>query len=147
MKILAAASGGGHWIELLRLLPAFSGHSVSYCTVREEYRRDVGDARFYVVRDATQWTLFSLFLLAVQAFLIVVRTRPDVVVTTGAAPGYFCVRWGKLLGARTIFVDSLANAEKMSTSAQLAEKYSDLWLTQWEQLSTDSGPEFSGKVI
>lgn len=147
MKILAAASGGGHWIELLRLLPAFSGHSVCYCTVREEYRRDVGDARFYVVRDATQWTPFSLMLLAVQAFLIVVRTRPDVVVTTGAAPGYFCVRWGKLLGARTIFVDSLANAEKMSTSAQLAGKYSDLWLTQWEQLATDGGPEFSGKVI
>ena len=44
------------------------------------------------------------------------RLRPDVVITTGAAPGYFAVRIGKLLGARVVWVDSIANAEELSLS-------------------------------
>ena len=42
---------------------------------------------------------------------LLLRHRPDVIVTTGAAPGYFALRFGKLLGARTIWIDSMANAE------------------------------------
>lgn len=30
--ILAVASGGGHWIQLLRLAPAFAGADVHYAT-------------------------------------------------------------------------------------------------------------------
>ena len=147
MKILAISSGGGHWVELLRLLPAFSGHTVSYCAVREEYRRDIGDAKMDVVRDATRWTPISFMILGVQTFLVVMRTRPDVVVTTGAAPGYFAMRWGKLFGAKTVFVDSLANVDQLSKSAKHAGKFTDLWLTQWETLSAPDGPEYHGKVI
>jgi hypothetical protein len=32
-KILAVASGGGHWVELIRLSPAFEGHVVVFATV------------------------------------------------------------------------------------------------------------------
>jgi hypothetical protein len=29
-KVLAVASGGGHWVQLLRLQPAFVHHKVTY---------------------------------------------------------------------------------------------------------------------
>lgn len=147
MKILAASSGGGHWIELLRLKPAFAGNTVFYCTVRKDYRKDIGNEKFFMVKDATQWTPVALLVMAVQMLVIVLRTRPDVVVTTGAAPGYFAIRWGKLLRARTVFIDSIANVDTLSKSAQLAGKHSDLWLTQWEELAKDAGPEFAGRII
>jgi hypothetical protein len=54
---------------------------------------------------------------------------------------------GKLFGAKTIWVDSLANVDEMSGSGRLAGLYSDLWLTQWEHLEKPSGPELSGKVL
>ena len=147
MKILAVASGGGHWIELLRVRPAFAGQTVHYVTVQDKYRDDVSDSPFYVVRDATRWQRFGLIIQALQLAWVVVRVRPDIVISTGAAPGYFALRLGKLLGARTIWLDSLANVETLSQAGEMAGRHADLWLTQWPELASEEGPEYSGKVI
>jgi UDP-N-acetylglucosamine:LPS N-acetylglucosamine transferase len=145
--ILAASSGGGHWIELLRIRDAFEGHRVEYLTVRHDYRSDVSGAPFHTVNDATSWNLLGSLALAFRVLLIVIKVRPDVVVSTGAAPGYFAVRFGKLLGARTIWLDSLANVDQLSKAGRMAGPHADLWLTQWPDLAKDEGPEFAGRVL
>ena len=76
-----------------------------------------------------------------------IKERPDVVVSTGAAPGYFGIRFGKLVGARTIWIDSIANAEELSLSGLKAGKHVDLWLTQWEHLAQQEGPHYHGNVF
>ena len=78
---------------------------------------------------------------------MVLRHRPNVIITTGAAPGYFALRFGKLFGARTIWIDSMANAEKLSKSGAEVRKHADLWLTQWEHLAQPEGPHFIGRVL
>ena len=78
---------------------------------------------------------------------ILLRVRPNVVVSTGAAPGYWAIRIGKLLGARTCWIDSIANVEAVSLSGRMAGPHSDLWLTQWKDLEADAGPVFRGSVI
>ena len=147
MKVLAVSSGGGHWIELLRMMSAFDDADVHYVTVREDYAGDVSQGTFSAVRDATQWDPLGATVLALQILFVVWRVRPDIVISTGAAPGYFAVRFGKLFRARTIWVDSLANVEKLSKSGQLAGKYADLWLTQWPELARESGPEYAGQLL
>jgi UDP-N-acetylglucosamine:LPS N-acetylglucosamine transferase len=146
--VLAAASGGGHWIELLRVLPALRDCAISYVTVREEYRGDLGAAAgFYTVNDATSWNPLGALQLAARMLLIVWRVRPDIVISTGAAAGYFALRFGKLLGARTIWIDSLANVEQLSRAGRMAGRYADLWLTQWPALARHGGPSYAGQVI
>lgn len=147
MKILAVASGGGHWIELLRIRPSFEGQTVHYVTVQDKYRADVAGSAFHVVKDATRWQRFALVIQLLQIAWIVFKVRPDIVVSTGAAPGYFALRFGKMLGARTIWLDSLANVETLSQSGAMVGPYADLWLTQWPDLACDSGPAYEGKVI
>ncbi|MEQ8484119.1 MAG: hypothetical protein RIB46_07125 [Pseudomonadales bacterium] len=147
MKVLAISSGGGHWIELLRLLPALEQHQVSFACVRDDYQADIGSAPFFRVQDATQWNPFGLLLLAAQVLLLIARLRPDVVISTGAAPGYFALRIAKLFGGKTIWVDSLANVEQLSRSGIMVKRYADLYLTQWPNLAIDGGPEYAGKVL
>ena len=65
---------------------------------------------------------------------VLLRVRPDVVISTGAAPGYFALRFGGLLGARTLWLDSIANAEELSLSGTKASRFADLTLTQWPEL-------------
>lgn len=119
-----------------------------YVTVSDDYRASLDPAsRLCVVRDATRWNRFGLVLQAIQVFWIVLRERPDIVLTTGAAPGYFALRVGKLLGARTVWIDSIANANELSMAGERAGKFADLWLTQWPHLARSDGPKYCGEVI
>jgi len=146
-KVVAISSGGGHWIELLRLRPAFAGHFVMFVTVDEAYRAHVGDAPLRVIHDATRWDRVGLLRCSGQVTRILMEERPDVVVSTGALPGFFGILIGKRFGAKTIWVDSLANVEEMSMSGQKIGPHADLWLTQWPQLARPGGPEYAGNVI
>lgn len=147
MRLLAIASGGGHWTELMRLRPAFEGAEVTYVTVQQYYAEEVPGHRFFAIPDATRWDKFKLLLVVLKLFWILLRIRPDVIVTTGSAPGFIAIRLGRLLGVRTAWIDSFANSEQLSMSGRLAGKYADLWLTQWEHLAAEDGPEYSGTVF
>ncbi len=146
-RVLAIASGGGHWVQLMRLRPALDDCDVTYVTVNEAYRTDVGGARFCVISDSTRWSKFGLVRTALQVLLTLLRERPDVVVSTGAAPGYFAVRFGKWFGAKTIWLDSIANVDQVSMAGAWAGRYADLFLTQWQHLAKPGGPSFVGAVV
>lgn len=146
-RVLAVASAGGHWVQLMRLAPAWNNLVVSYVSTDPGLRQDLAAEDFRVIVEANRWQKLRLLKQLVQLLLIFITVRPDAVITTGAAPGYFALRLGKLFGARTVWVDSIANAEQMSLSGQQVRKYADLWLTQWEHLSGEGGPAFLGSVI
>lgn len=147
ITILAVASGGGHWVQLLRLRPAFEGMRCVYASVKDDQAADVSPNRYYAVPDANRSTKFKLIWQLAKLTFIVLRERPDVIVSTGAAPGYIAIRLGRLVGARTLFIDSIANAERLSLSGHLASHHADLMLTQWQQLSHDGGPQYRGSVL
>jgi len=146
--VLAISSGGGHWVQLLRVRPAFADCNVIYATVSDEYRVDLEPgAILCVVPDSNLWNKLNLVRSAVAILLLLLRIRPDVVVTTGAAPGYFAARIGKMVGARVVWIDSIANAEELSLSGKMAGRFADLWLTQWSHLARDQGPVCFGNVL
>lgn len=147
IRILAISSGGGHWVQLLRLRPAFDGCEVIYACVRESYAEDVAGHRFVTVTDATRWDRWRLLKMVLQVAFLMISTKPDVVVSTGAAPGYIAIRVGKWLAARTVWVDSMANVEALSLSGRKIGKHADLWLTQWPHLAGPGGPMCRGSVL
>jgi len=53
----------------------------------------------------------------------------------------------KLLRMKTIWVDSIANADELSMSGQKAGGCADLWLTQWHHLAAEGGPSYLGSVL
>ena len=146
-RVLAIASGGGHWVQLLRLMPVFDQHDTAFVTTSAHYQHHVPGRRLFAVRDANRWDKFGLLVQLFQVMLVLVRYRPDVIVTTGASPGFFAVRLGKLMGASTVWLDSIANSETLSDSGKRIGKYADLWLTQWEHLADKNGPMYGGQVL
>ena len=146
-KVLAVSSGGGHWVQLLRVIPAFEKCDVTFVTVHDSYRSQVPNHNFYVINDASRWNKFGLIAVAARLAWIVWKIKPDVVVSTGAAPGYLALRLARMIGAKTIWLDSIANVEELSLSGLKIGRYADLWLTQWPHLAAPAGPYFSGAVL
>lgn len=146
-RILAVASAGGHWVQLLRLRPAFAGNHVMFVSTSSDVGHQVHPCQFRAVRDASAWDKLGLILMLVQMAMLVARFRPDVVISTGAAPGFFALLLGRLAGARTIWIDSIANAEEMSLAGRKVRHWADHWLTQWPELAAEGGPSFIGAVI
>jgi UDP-N-acetylglucosamine:LPS N-acetylglucosamine transferase len=150
-RVLAVASGGGHFMQLRRLRPAWDGMQVTYLTTVPGYAAEVREsepqAGFIVVPDANRWQKLRLVAQLLAVMAAVLRVRPHAVVTTGAAPGYFAIRFAKLLGARTIWIDSMANAEELSLSGAQAGPHAHHFLTQWPHLAKPEGPRFEGAVL
>lgn len=147
-KVLAISSGGGHWVQLLRLRPAFGNCDVVFATVEDGYRANLAPGSdFRVIPNAHRQNKLGLLRLLLAVFRLIWRERPDVVISTGAAPGYFAIRIGNLFGARTIWVDSIANSEELSLSGLKAGPHAGFWLTQWAHLAKPNGPFFHGSVL
>ena len=145
--VLCVASAGGHWVQLRRLAPAFDGFKVVYLSTDPGYENEAKPARFYSVNDANRWDKIGLVKMGLRICWLLICIRPKVIISTGAAPGYFALRMGKILGANTVWIDSLANVDKMSLTGLMVAKYADLWLTQWEHLAQPNGPYFVGSVL
>lgn len=71
-----------------------------------------------------------------RSLRIILRRRPDVVITTGAGSQIFVIFWARLLGARIILIDSFARFHAPSKFARLAGPLAHLRITQ-SQVSAD----------
>jgi UDP-N-acetylglucosamine:LPS N-acetylglucosamine transferase len=146
IRVLAVASGGGHWVQLMRLAHAFSDGEVEFVTTNAGYRSEVPGV-MHVVTDASMWEKLKLVRMFAEIGWIVVTRRPNVVVSTGAAPGFAAIVFGKFFRARTIWIDSVANSEELSASGRVAGRFADVWLTQWPHLARPEGPHYWGAVL
>mgnify|MGYP001597190698 FL=1 len=145
--VLAVSSGGGHWVQLQRLSAAFAGAEVHFATTDPTAAPALPDARLHVFPDANKDTPLRLLACLCSIGWIVLRVRPDVVVSTGAAGGFLAIRLARLIGARTMFIDSIANARELSISARLSLGVANRVLSQWPQVAARSGAEYRGAVL
>lgn len=144
--VLAVSSPGGHWRQLLQLSDVWEGKEVVFATCRQS-DLDAAGVEGVTVPDASRSDLLGMAKLAVKTFWLVAKTRPSVVISTGAAPGLLSIFFGRMFGAKTVWVDSVANVERLSVSGRIASKMSAMCLTQWRHLATPNGPVYMGGLL
>jgi UDP-N-acetylglucosamine:LPS N-acetylglucosamine transferase len=146
-KILAVASNGGHLVQLLRLLPAFKGSRLTLISTSQDAPKDLQLERYFCVTDSNFDQKLRLVKTAIETFFLMLRIRPEVVISTGASPGLFCVLWGALMGRKVIWIDSIANTEKLSMAGRAALRITKHCYTQWPDVAKPNGPLYIGSVI
>lgn len=146
-RLLAIASGGGHWVQLQRLRPAFAAYDTAYVSMFDSYAQLVAPARYYTVPDASRFDLRAFAPVFAKAIKILAKERPKAIVTTGSAPMLAFILLGRMMGARTLWVDSIANSERMSSSGRLARKLAHKVISQWPEVAKAEGVEHWGAVI
>lgn len=146
MKILAIASVGGHWIQLLRLKPAFDQNELVFVSTKKSFAEMVPGHKYYNIPDFNRNNKLGLIRSLFKMAVIIKREKPKFVITTGAAPGLIGLFVGKIFGAKTIWIDSIANVEQLSMSGRIALKFSNRVYTQWPELA-EKNIFYSGNVL
>jgi UDP-N-acetylglucosamine:LPS N-acetylglucosamine transferase len=146
-RVLAIASAGGHWQQLQQMRDAFMHHDVHFVTTKEGLPQQFGISDYSLVRDCNRNEKLAMVTCAAQLCLVLLRQRPDVIISTGALPGFFAIALGKLLRARTIWVDSVANGEEFSMGGAKARRFADLWMSQWKHVAEANGAVYKGSVL
>lgn len=100
-----------------------------------------------ILPDCNKDRPFRTLWSALVAFSLVVRTWPNVVISTGAAPGFLCMLFARLIGAKTLWIDSVANGERLSLSGRMAARIAHECLTQWEHLADEPAVKYRGAVL
>ena len=146
-RLLAVASGGGHWQQLMLMRPAFAGTETLFLTTLPGLPEQFDAAPAVIIPDCNRNEKIAILRCAMALVRQLARHRPHVVISTGALPGVLALALGRAMGARTIWVDSVANAEEMSMSGKLARRFAHLWLSQWEHVAREAGADYAGAVL
>lgn len=144
--VIAIASFGGHLVQLRMMLQKIPSEKIFWITTRsgnETKNRSYGS-----VPDCSRSTPFRIIVCFFKILSLFIRKRPKLIISTGATPGMLAIIAGKLLGAKTIWIDSLANSQKISLSMKLCKPFCDEALTQWSHLASEKdGIDYKGRLI
>ena len=149
LKICLVASAGGHLTQLRKVANAWTGYSTFWITSKNVVRRTLnGDGKVYVVGECNREHLGRVVLVFFRCLRAIFTEKPDVVISTGAAPGCIAVFLGKLRGAKVVWLDSITNVDRLSLSGWMVRPFADLFLVQWPELTTKyRRVEYVGEVI
>lgn len=149
-KILAISSPGGHWIQLNKICNQLEDQcDVVYATPTADYTSSTKASakKVYVITDASADSKLKLIPLTLNILFILIRERPNIIISTGAAPGVMAVLLCKFLPIKTIWIDSIANVKVLSRSGRMVKKHANLVVTQWEELSDNKHILYRGSVL
>lgn len=149
LRICLAASAGGHISQLLRLSESWSGHQTFCVTTTEVVRDKLSNlGRVYVVGECNRQYPLRVVKVLLRCIIILFRERPEVVISTGAAAGCMLCLFGKMLGAKVVWIDSITNVERISLSGRMVRYVADLFLVQWPELAhKHEHVEYVGEVV
>ena len=154
MKLLVGASAGGHANDMRVLLDRAAEFwpvaPVAYVTTADTWADELRDTgmRVYVIREADRRTPLRAIQTAFQSLRIVLRERPDAIVTTGAMPMAIMCVWARLLRTKIVWIDCISQTETLSLSGRAIKHLSHLTLTQWPEIAMRTrGVEYAGETL
>lgn len=145
-KIIAVASVGGHWVQLLRIAkPLSERYEVVYMSTRTECKKMVSGSFFDIV-DFNRRNMWRIVPNILRILKVLVKEKPAAIISTGAAPGLLVIILGRLLGINTIWIDSIANVTCLSACGRVAKIVAKHMYTQWPDLSNEK-IRYNGNVL
>lgn len=147
MSVLLAASPGGHLVQLSLLAEEFRNEKVIVVSTYEKKPVFISGDCYEQLIDFSRSSCYRFFFCFVKALTIIKKHRPQLLITTGAAPGLVMILAARFYGVKSVWIDSLANSKKLSLSGKLAKKLGVDTLSQWENVAKNAGVRYEGRVV
>ncbi|MFQ6178958.1 PssD/Cps14F family polysaccharide biosynthesis glycosyltransferase [Bacillus paranthracis] len=134
MKICLVGSSGGHLIQLYQLEKWWSKHERFWVTF------DKQDSKSLLKNEQTFWCHYptnrnikNLVKNTFLAFKILRKERPDVIISTGAAPAIPFFYLGKLFGCKLVYIEVYDRIDLPTLTGKVVYPITDKFILQWEE--------------
>lgn len=133
MKICVVSSCGGHLTEVRTLMPAYSHHRHFYVlNDKAMLPADMVGKTYFIVHSERDWRFFFNLW---EAFSILWRERPQVILSTGAGPAVPFALVGRFLfGCRIVFVETITRIQSPSLTGKIMYRLAHDFFYQWPTL-------------
>lgn len=129
-KICIVSSCGGHLTEVRALRSVYERHPHFYVLNDRVILPEDMEGKTSFIRHSERDLLFFVNLW--EAWRILRRERPTLILSTGAGPVVPFALVGKLLGVATIYVETFARVSHPSISGRIMYRLADRFFYQWE---------------
>jgi len=139
-KVLFISSTGGHLNELLQLDSLFKKYDSYLITEKTKTNINLKNKYnkvYYLVygtKDHMFSYIFKFTYNIIKSFILYLKIRPKVIVTTGTHTAVPMCYIGKLFGSKIIFIETFANRTTKTLSGKLVYPIADKFMVQWESM-------------
>ncbi|CAM4037726.1 MULTISPECIES: PssD/Cps14F family polysaccharide biosynthesis glycosyltransferase [Bacillus cereus group] len=135
MKILLVGSSGGHLTQLYQLKPWWEKHERTWVTFNKE------DSKSLLEKENTTWCYYpsnrnikNLIKNSFLAIKVLFKEKPDVIVSTGAAPAIPFFYIGKLFfKSKVVYIEVYDRIDSPTLTGKLVYPICDKFVLQWEE--------------
>lgn len=136
-KICFAASSGGHFEQISMLKPIMDAYDCCVVTENTPYRSVVSGKKMYYLHQVNRKEVFCIFFLLInllKSFWIIVKEKPDVVITTGVLAVIPLCLLAKIFGKKLIYIESFAKISSPTKTGKFLYKFADQFYVQWKPM-------------
>lgn len=133
MKVCIVSSCGGHLTEVRCLKPAYELFEHFYVlNDKAVLPADMKGNTFFIAHSERDW---KILLNLWEAFRVLWREKPDVILSTGAGPVVPFAIVGRLFfRTRVIFVETITRINRPSLTGRIMYWLAQDFMYQWESL-------------
>lgn len=137
LKICFAASSGGHFEQLMMLMPLMDKHESFIITEKTPYGVNTKGKKTYFLKQVNRKEKTFILRMLVNLIIstwIFIKERPDAIVCTGVLATIPICLICKLFKKKIIYIESFAKVTSATQSGKLMYKYADQFYVQWESM-------------
>ena len=134
MKICIVSSVGGHLTEILSLKDIYKKFEHFYVLNKKiTPPKDLEADCLFIKHSERDYKLIINFI---EAFKIIRKHKPNIILSAGAGPAVpFSIIGKFLFGSKVIFIESMASVKNPTLTGRIIYYIADIFIYQWKELN------------
>lgn len=134
MKVCLVGSSGGHLAHLYVLRQFWSDKERFWVTFNKEDAISLLEGeKLYPCYYPTNRNIKNLIRNTIVAWNVILKERPDIIISSGAAVAVPFFYIGKLWGSKLIYIEVFDRIDKPTITGMLVYPIVDKFIVQWEE--------------
>jgi UDP-N-acetylglucosamine:LPS N-acetylglucosamine transferase len=134
MKVCLVSSSGGHLFQLYALKAWWQKVDRFWVQFQKADAESLlGEETVYWAHGPTPRNIKNLIRNFFLAFRILLKEKPDLIISTGAAVAVPFFYVGKLLGCRLVFIEVYDRVDSPTLTGRLVYPITDAFVLQWPE--------------